>query len=231
MGGQGSKSKANSTRGSQAGFAFATGNVTQQFAATSLADRKRSKRKRIVLILFIPIVLAIIYFSLKEQYQQWFRDMEYVGDPQHLALKIVLVRTYPFLKGVFFSNPVTANAVLDWYYLSVTTTISDQGSLPPDPAQYSMPLSCIVNTQLQGGANGVGSMQTVFGLLELNPTLGYDDVWQQCQGKISILGQKGGWEAHDGTICCPADFSQFVSAGISSVFQYVLPIAMMFLMF
>lgn len=227
------------------GYKSTTPKIVEQAAAASLNKAALTRRKAILFFIVIAIIGIFLYLSFKGQYGQLFDDLEvlYGSAGKTLALKLILVKTYPFLRPMFFNNQATADSVINYYYMAINgidPSILQSTDVPTKDAGYNIGLSCIFLYQGPHGGRvdnplGQGAQNTVFGFLELNPTAGIDNIYQACKGKTSLIGDSTGWYINSGTppygtTCCPGSPGQIAGSVIQTIFQYVVPVAGLIIM-
>lgn len=141
-----------------------------------------------------------------------------------LAYKIAFARSYPFLGKYFFNNPATPNLVYNSWLWMTKANVDNKNAC------------CIIDTtNIQEGPEG--TVATVYGFLEQNPTAGYSELYcavinpldDNCKNS-SYAGPPGKWGCSSGAEC--PDLVNFQSSinWLNIIFQYVMPTAMLLLM-
>jgi hypothetical protein len=212
------------------GYTAKTPDVEGLEAAASLNRFAREKRSLLVGVLVIAFVVIAVWLSLRGQYASLINDLEtlYGKAGTSLAYKIALVRTYPFLRPIFFNNPSTADVVANMYYGAIANvdssiiTATGPSSVATKDQAYKPGLTCMF---FPGGSNAAGSANTVFGYMEMNPQAGWSDIWNACAEKKGFTGtQSSGWNNASGAACCPESTEQWLASDAQSIFQYVVPV-------
>lgn len=214
------------------GYTASTPNVQNLAAASTLNSAAKKKRFWIFAFIITAVVVIMVGLSLRSQYAPLINDLTllYGSDGTKLAYKIALVKTYPFLRPLFFNNPSTADVVSNTYFGAIQNadpSIIGGNSLSDKDKAYTPGLSCIFykNGPLVPGSNG-----TIYGYLELDSQAGWDDIWQACTEKRGFFGsQEGGWVNAEGSPCCPTNNATVVGNDFQTIFQYAVPVIGMLL--